>query len=409
MRFDGRLRDGLPLYSTGCTGRAVADDGHSGASGDSSSKAIVGIALSDGRFSGSRRVGRAGPSAGGHAAGGRAAPWGVADRGGRRGPHHPIPHSRRHAVAADGSDDRDGLPAGVGAAGDGGGRQLVRLDHTDLFADHRGGGGSAAERCRRSIVRLRWASVGGGRANIAAAVSRFALVRRHHSESAPGARAHPAARIPADDRVPDAQPAASGARVRAGVRRRGDPGATPGEAHRRVSEPAGGRTQVGRRASRHPRDHVSPPGGRPFPRPGRYGRSAVAARRSEPERSAAPGGVGYAHVLRRSQRGGHARHLSTEPRLHAFHRRAQARRRPAFRELNGALAIETVPVGFAAYFEELGRVGLVERNVGKTVVNISGTKMREILRSGQMPDERVMRRCTAEVLAQYYQRQPPES
>ncbi|KAK4537412.1 hypothetical protein CDCA_CDCA12G3437 [Cyanidium caldarium] len=81
----------------------------------------------------------------------------------------------------------------------------------------------------------------------------------------------------------------------------------------------------------------------------------------------------------------------------------------AFRGLNGALAIETVPVGFAAYFEELGRVCLVERNVGKTVVNISGTKMREILRSGQMPDERVMRRCTAEVLAQYYQRQPPES
>jgi sulfate adenylyltransferase len=73
-----------------------------------------------------------------------------------------------------------------------------------------------------------------------------------------------------------------------------------------------------------------------------------------------------------------------------------------FKNLGGALAIKTVNVGFAAYFEELGRVGLVSDNPGRTVVSISGTKMREILDKGEMPDDRVMRPCTAKVLASYY-------
>src|SRR5688572_8875435 len=76
-----------------------------------------------------------------------------------------------------------------------------------------------------------------------------------------------------------------------------------------------------------------------------------------------------------------------------------------FEKLGGHLAIRTVNVGFAAYFEEIGRVGLVEDNKGKTQVTISGTKMREILGAGQMPDERVMRPSTAKVLAAYYQEQ----
>ena len=76
-----------------------------------------------------------------------------------------------------------------------------------------------------------------------------------------------------------------------------------------------------------------------------------------------------------------------------------------FGKLGGELAIRTVNVGFAAYFEELGRVGLVEDNKGKTQVTISGTKMREILGSGEMPDGRVMRPSTAEVLVEYYRSQ----
>jgi len=76
-----------------------------------------------------------------------------------------------------------------------------------------------------------------------------------------------------------------------------------------------------------------------------------------------------------------------------------------FGELGGELAIRTVNVGFAAYFAEIGRVGLVEENQGKTQVTISGTRMRELLDQGEMPDERVMRPSTAKVLAQYYRSQ----
>jgi len=73
-----------------------------------------------------------------------------------------------------------------------------------------------------------------------------------------------------------------------------------------------------------------------------------------------------------------------------------------FQNLVGELAIQTVNVGFAAFFEELGRVGLVAENEGKTAFNISGTKIREILAAGEMPDERVMRPSTAKVLVEYY-------
>ena len=73
-----------------------------------------------------------------------------------------------------------------------------------------------------------------------------------------------------------------------------------------------------------------------------------------------------------------------------------------FEELGGDLAIKTVNVGFAAYFEELGRVGLMEANKDKTSVFISGTKVREQLVSGENPDERIMRPSTAEVLVAFY-------
>ena len=54
-----------------------------------------------------------------------------------------------------------------------------------------------------------------------------------------------------------------------------------------------------------------------------------------------------------------------------------------FENLGGELNIKTVNVGFAAYFEEIGRVGLISDNKDKTIVGISGTKMREILNSGR--------------------------
>jgi len=73
-----------------------------------------------------------------------------------------------------------------------------------------------------------------------------------------------------------------------------------------------------------------------------------------------------------------------------------------FEELEGDLKIKTVNVGFAAYFEEIGRVGLMEANKDNTSVFISGTKVREILTNGELPDERIMRPSTAKVLVEFY-------
>lgn len=73
-----------------------------------------------------------------------------------------------------------------------------------------------------------------------------------------------------------------------------------------------------------------------------------------------------------------------------------------FNNLGGELAIKTVNVGFAAYFEELNKVALVAENKDKKSVSISGTKMRAMLNQGEMPDARVMRPSTAKILIQYY-------
>ena len=73
-----------------------------------------------------------------------------------------------------------------------------------------------------------------------------------------------------------------------------------------------------------------------------------------------------------------------------------------FEDLGGALSIETTNVGFAAYFEEIGRVGLMEENKENTSVFISGTKVREQLGNGEFPDPRIMRESTAKILVDYY-------
>ena len=75
-----------------------------------------------------------------------------------------------------------------------------------------------------------------------------------------------------------------------------------------------------------------------------------------------------------------------------------------FDELKGELLIKPVKVGFAAYYAELGRVGLVEEHAPKgwKPVNISGTELREKLKKGELPDPGVMRPETARVLAEKY-------
>jgi sulfate adenylyltransferase len=71
-----------------------------------------------------------------------------------------------------------------------------------------------------------------------------------------------------------------------------------------------------------------------------------------------------------------------------------------FDELIGELLIQPVKVGFAAYYKELGRVGLVEEYAAKGYkqVSISGRELREKLRAGVLPDARIMRPETAQIL-----------
>lgn len=71
-----------------------------------------------------------------------------------------------------------------------------------------------------------------------------------------------------------------------------------------------------------------------------------------------------------------------------------------FDKLKGELLIQPVKVGFAAYYEELGRVGLVEECApkGYKQVSITGRDLREKLRAGEQPDPRVMRPEASKIL-----------
>jgi sulfate adenylyltransferase len=70
-----------------------------------------------------------------------------------------------------------------------------------------------------------------------------------------------------------------------------------------------------------------------------------------------------------------------------------------FDELKGELLIQPVKVGFAAFYEQLGRVGLVEDAPKEwKPVSISGRDLREKLRAGELPDPRILRPETARVL-----------
>lgn len=75
-----------------------------------------------------------------------------------------------------------------------------------------------------------------------------------------------------------------------------------------------------------------------------------------------------------------------------------------FNQLNGELLIKPFNIGFAAYYEELGRVGLVERNKDKgyRMISIAGKELRRKLQNGEVIDERVMRKPVSQILGEYY-------
>ncbi len=73
-----------------------------------------------------------------------------------------------------------------------------------------------------------------------------------------------------------------------------------------------------------------------------------------------------------------------------------------FENLPGILHTQPVKVGFAAYYDHLGRVDLTERHPGVAPYSISGTKLREQLVAGERPDARIIRGEVADVLSAAY-------
>ncbi len=69
-----------------------------------------------------------------------------------------------------------------------------------------------------------------------------------------------------------------------------------------------------------------------------------------------------------------------------------------FDRLPGELHIRPVKVGFAAFYESMGRVDLMDNHPDEKPVFISGRKVREQLQTGEMPDPRIMRPETARIL-----------
>jgi len=70
-----------------------------------------------------------------------------------------------------------------------------------------------------------------------------------------------------------------------------------------------------------------------------------------------------------------------------------------FNNLNGGLEIKPVNVGFAAFYESLGRVDLMENHSDEKPVFISGKQVRATLQEGEIVDSRIMRESTSKILA----------
>ncbi len=71
-----------------------------------------------------------------------------------------------------------------------------------------------------------------------------------------------------------------------------------------------------------------------------------------------------------------------------------------FDNLNGELDIKPVKVGFAAFYESLGRVDLMENHDEEKPVFISGKQVRATLQQGEQVDPRIMRPSTSAILAE---------
>lgn len=70
-----------------------------------------------------------------------------------------------------------------------------------------------------------------------------------------------------------------------------------------------------------------------------------------------------------------------------------------FEKLGGSLAIKPLKVGFAAFYESIGRVDLTDNHPGEKPVSISGKDVRKALVEGREVDPRIMRPSTSHILA----------
>ncbi len=71
-----------------------------------------------------------------------------------------------------------------------------------------------------------------------------------------------------------------------------------------------------------------------------------------------------------------------------------------FSNLRGQLLIQPLKVGFAAYYESVGRVDLMENHPDEKPVFISGKDVRKTLMEGKTVDPRIMRESTSQILAE---------
>jgi sulfate adenylyltransferase len=71
-----------------------------------------------------------------------------------------------------------------------------------------------------------------------------------------------------------------------------------------------------------------------------------------------------------------------------------------FGKLKGDLKIQPVKVGFAAYYDSIGRVDLMENHKDEKPVFISGKDVRKTLLEGKTVDPRIMRESTSKILAE---------
>jgi sulfate adenylyltransferase len=73
-----------------------------------------------------------------------------------------------------------------------------------------------------------------------------------------------------------------------------------------------------------------------------------------------------------------------------------------FENLRGELAVRPCNIGFAAFYESMGRVDLTDQHPGETPLTVSGTKVREQLQKGERPDPRILRPEISEILIEAY-------